>query len=86
MLVSPKKRIGGLNEDQIVLMEQEAATLDREVRTIEQDYGVDHLDLVLALGYLTRLLGNARVVRHMAKFHPDILSEFQKLTDLRKAA
>ncbi len=86
MLVSPKKKIGGLSEDQISLMEQEAATLDREVKTIEQDYGIDHLDLVLAVGYLARLLGNARVVRHLAQYHPDILSEFQKLTDLRKAA
>jgi hypothetical protein len=86
MLVSPKKKIGGLSEDQISLMEQEAATLDREVKTIEQDYGVDHLDLVLAVGYLGRLLGNARIVRHLAQHHPDILSEFQKLTELRKAA
>ncbi|MBX4954739.1 plasmid partitioning protein RepB C-terminal domain-containing protein [Rhizobium lentis] len=86
MLVSPKKKIGGLTEDQLILMEQEAAALDREVKTIEQDYGVDHLDLVLAVGYLTRLLANARVVRHLAQSHPDILSEFQKLTDLRRAA
>lgn len=86
MLVSPKKKIVGLSEDQISLMEQEAATLDREVKTIEQDYGVDHLDLVLAVGYLSKLLSNARVVRHLAQFHPDILAEFQKLTDLRKAA
>lgn len=67
-------------------MEREAATLDREFKTIEQDYGADHLDLVLASGYLGKLLGNARVVRYLAQFHPDILSEFQKIADLRKAA
>ncbi|MCK3776678.1 chromosome partitioning protein ParB [Ensifer sesbaniae] len=86
LLVRPKKKIGGLSESQIAMMEREAATLDREFRTIEQDYGADHLDLVLAGGHLTRLLGNARVVRYLAQFYPDILSEFQKIADLRKAA
>ncbi|MFS2176731.1 plasmid partitioning protein RepB C-terminal domain-containing protein [Rhizobium pisi] len=86
MLVSPKKKIAGLSEDQISLMEQEAATLDREFKTIEQDYGVDHLDLVLAVGYVTRIMANARVVRHLAQFYPDILSEFTKLIIVRRAA
>lgn len=86
MLVRPKKKIGGLSEEQISLMENESASLDREFKTIEQDYGTDHLDLVLATGYLTRLLGNVRVVRYLAQFHPDLLSEFQKIADLRKAA
>ncbi|WP_025595854.1 plasmid partitioning protein RepB C-terminal domain-containing protein [Agrobacterium tumefaciens] len=86
MLLNPKKKIGGLSEQQIELMEREAATLDREFKTIEQDYGADHLDLVLASGYLGKLLGNARVVRYLAQFHPDILSEFQKIAELRRAA
>ncbi|MCO6184600.1 plasmid partitioning protein RepB C-terminal domain-containing protein [Rhizobium sp. L1K21] len=86
MLVRPKKRIGNLSEEQISLMEQEAASLDRDFRAIENDYGADHLDLVLSVGYLTRLLGNARIVRHLAQFHPDILAEFQKITELRRAA
>lgn len=86
MLVNPKKKIGGLSEQQIELMEREAATLDREFKTIEQDYGTDHLDLVLASGYLGKLLTNARVVRYLAQYHPDILSEFQKIVELRTAA
>ncbi|MBY3117280.1 plasmid partitioning protein RepB C-terminal domain-containing protein [Rhizobium laguerreae] len=86
MLVSPKKKTVGLSEDQISLMEQEAATLDREFKTIEQDYGADHLDLVLAIGYVTRITANARVVRHLAQFYPDILSEFTKMITVRRAA
>ncbi len=86
MLVRPKKKIGSLSEEQISRMEQEAASLDRDFKAIENDYGADHLDLVLSVGYVARLLGNARVVRHLAQFHPDILSEFQKITELRRAA
>ncbi|MGO6926687.1 plasmid partitioning protein RepB C-terminal domain-containing protein [Rhizobium ruizarguesonis] len=86
MLVSPKKKTVGLSEDQISLMEQEAASLDREFKTIEQDYGADHLDLVLAIGYVTRITANARVVRHLAQFYPDILAEFTKMITVRRAA
>ncbi|NKJ38739.1 plasmid partitioning protein RepB C-terminal domain-containing protein [Rhizobium sp. SG570] len=86
MLVSPKKKIAGLSEDQILLMERESATLDREFRAIEHDYGADHLDLVLAIGYVTRIMSNARVVRHLAEFYPEILSEFTKMTTVRRAA
>jgi hypothetical protein len=85
-LVKGKKNVVGLSDHQIELMETESANLDREFKTIEQDYGTDHLELVLATGYVARLLGSARVVRHLAQFYPDILSEFQKIADLQRAA
>ena len=81
-----QRRQRGLSEDQIATMQRESENLDRELRLIEQDYGSDHLDLVLATGYVSRLLGNARVVRHLAQYHADILAEFQKIADLQKAA
>jgi len=86
MLVRPKKPIRGLTVDQIALMENEAASLDREFKAIEHDYGTDHLDLVLTTGYLARLLSNARVIGYLAQKFPDILAEFQKISELRKAA
>jgi hypothetical protein len=61
-------------------MENESANLDKEYRLIEESYGSDHLDLVVATGYLTLLLENARVVRYLAQSFPEILSEFQKMT------
>ena len=76
----------GLNAEQIDLMTEESARLDREFKLIEQSYGADHLDLVLALAYVTGLLNNARVVRHLAQFHADLLQEFQKIAEVRKAA
>ena len=81
-----QRRQRGLSEEQIATMQRESENLDRELRLIEQDYGSDHLDLVLATGYVSRLLGNARVVRHLAQHHADILAEFQKIADLQKAA
>ena len=80
------KSVRGLTEEQVALMERESAILDREFKLIEQSYGADHLDLVLATGYVTRLLSNVRVVRHLAQHHSDLFSEFQKIADIQKAA
>ena len=66
-------------------MERESANLDREFKLIEQEYGTDHLDLVLATGYLCRLIENARVVHHLAKCHPEVLAEFQKIAQVRSS-
>lgn len=81
-----ERRQRGLSEEQIATMQRESENLDRELKHIEQGYGSDHLDLVLATGYVGSLLGNARIVRHLARHHADILAEFQKIADLQKAA
>ena len=86
LVAGKARRVPGLTEDQIATMQRESENVDRQVRLIEQSYSSDHLDLMLATGYVNKLLGNARVVRHLAQHHADILSEFQKLSDLRKAA
>lgn len=86
-LVSDKKKVvRGLSDEQIDHMEREATNIDREFRMIEQSYGTDHLDLVLATGYLCRLIENVRVVHHLARYHPELLSEFQRIVQLRNAA
>lgn len=79
-----KRRRRGMSEEQIATMQRESENLDREVKLIEHGYGADHLDLVLATGYVSRLLGSARVVRHLAQHHADILAEFQKIADSRR--
>ena len=86
-LVSGERKSGkGLTDEQLERMERESANLDREFKLIEQEYGTDHLDLVLATGYLCRLIENVRVVHHLAKCHPEVLAEFQKIAQLRTAA
>lgn len=86
-LVSDKKKtVRGLSDEQIDHMERETTNIDREFRMIEQSYGTDHLDLVLATGYLCRLIENVRVVHHLARHHPELLAEFQRIVQLRNAA
>jgi hypothetical protein len=52
-----RKKVRGLTTEQITLMERESANLEREFKVAEQSYGINHLDLVLAKGYLAKLLG-----------------------------
>jgi len=80
------KRVRGLTSAQVALMERETANLDREFRIAEQSYGTDHLDLVIASGYIGKLLGNAKVVRYLGMHQKEILLEFQKLVELEAAA
>jgi ParB-like chromosome segregation protein Spo0J len=80
------KRVTGLNEEQIALMERESVNLEREFRIAEKSYGADHLDLVVTSGYLGKLLGNPRVVRYLSQHHSEILTEFQKIAEMEAAA
>lgn len=80
------KVVKGLSEEQIALMEREAGNLEREFHLAEQSYGTDHLDLVLANGYIGKLLENARILRYLASHHRELLAELQKLVDVQPAA
>jgi hypothetical protein len=70
------KKVKGVTADQMAKMEREMANLEGQFKLVEQSYGQDVLNLVLAKGYLTKLLGNETVIRFLSQHHPDILREF----------
>jgi ParB-like chromosome segregation protein Spo0J len=76
----------GLSDEQMALMERESASLAREFKVAEQTYGADNLDLVLATGYLSKLLRNGKVVGYLAKNFQELLFEFQRITEADAAA
>jgi ParB-like chromosome segregation protein Spo0J len=81
-----RRRPRGLTEEQIAVMQRESENLDRQFKLVEQTYGADQLDLIQAIGYVNHLLGNARVVRHLAQHHASILAELQKVAGMQEAA
>ena len=87
-LIAPhaSRRIKGLTDKQVALMQRESANLDRQFKLIEKSYGADHLDLVLVNGYVGKLIGNVKVVRFLAQHYSEILLEFQKLVDAKTTA
>jgi hypothetical protein len=76
----------GVTEEQLTLMRRESASLDRDFRLIEETYGADHLDLVLAKGYLARLIENPRVAKYLREHHREIALEFIRIVERQATA
>jgi len=76
------KTFKGVSAQQIGQMETEMAKLQREMKLIEDSYGPDHLNLVLARGYLVTLVENEEISRYLAQNHGEILSEFRRIAEV----
>jgi len=81
MLVEGKKpqRMGGISQEQIAKMEREMSNLQVQYKTVEQTYGQDVLHLVLAKGYLAKLLENKAVSRYLQQRQPEVFAEFKTI-------
>lgn len=62
---------------QLVKMEKEMNQVQATYKDAENHYGTDLLNLVVAKGYLTKLLANAAVKSYIARREPDILSQLE---------
>ena len=77
------KEIRGLTQEDIARMELEMESLSKDFRLINDSHGRNVLNLVLVVGYLKKLLDNARVVRYLSQHYADILAEFQKIIETK---
>ncbi|MCA3185784.1 MULTISPECIES: plasmid partitioning protein RepB C-terminal domain-containing protein [unclassified Cupriavidus] len=79
LLIDGKKpsKLLGISQEQMAKMEREMTNLQGQYRLVEQTYGQDILNLVLAKGYLARLLENESVANFLRQRQPDLLSEFE---------
>ncbi len=73
------KKVGGMTADQMARMEREMESLTQDFKALEASYGDDVLHLVIASGYLSRLVGNSEVERYLRGRHPEILDEFKAI-------
>ena len=87
-LVEPDKPkdLQGLSPEDASRMEREMDSLGRDLRLIEDSHGRNVLNLVLVVGYLKKLLDNARVVRYLSQNYAEILSGFQKVAETKSLA
>ena len=76
-----KKMIGELTDDERRRMELELEDLRRGIKTVQENYGANVVRLVVANGYMTRLLENDRIVRYLARNHTDLLAQMQAVTE-----
>lgn len=75
------KRINGVSLDQMARMEREMANLQRDLKLVEESYGDDVLNLVVARGYLAKLFSNTTVARYLDRHQPDISRELRELIE-----
>jgi hypothetical protein len=61
---------------QLLKMEREMGNLNEQYKLVEESYGQDVLNLVLAKGYLSKLIDNQEISRFIKQKQPDVYNEF----------
>ncbi|GBG12994.1 flagellar motor switch protein FliM [Novimethylophilus kurashikiensis] len=83
-LVDGKKpsRLHGVSAEQMARMEREMENLQGQYKLVEENYGQDVLNLVLARGYLAKLLENESVTRYLRQNHNEIHAQFEAIVQV----
>jgi hypothetical protein len=81
MLIDGKKpqKQAGVTPEQMSRMEREMSKVQGQYKMMEQTYGEDVLNLVLARGYLDKLLSNKAVARYLKQRQPEVLEQFESI-------
>jgi hypothetical protein len=81
LLVEGKKpeKLAGVSQEQMARMEREMSNLQGQYKMVEQTYGQDVLNLVLARGYLAKLLENASIAQFLRMRQPEVMAEFDAI-------
>lgn len=53
--------------------------VQRDLKSVEASYGDDMLHLVIASGYLSKLLSRKTIKRYLDSHHPEIAAEFSAI-------
>lgn len=72
------KSIRGLTREQQTKMQQELERLLSDIG-ITETYGADVLSLVVACGYISKLIGNKAIAQYLHETHPKILRELRSI-------
>ncbi len=82
-LVNPDKNRARnrISPEQLAQMEREMANLQRGIKRIEATYGSDHLNLVLAVGYVRSLVANEAIGRFLRKYYPELRDELARICE-----
>ncbi|TCB82976.1 chromosome partitioning protein ParB [Acinetobacter sp. ANC 3791] len=81
MLNNPKQKIkkSDITFEAIKKIENDRANLQIQFKILEQSYAQDTLNLVLAVGYLKKLLSNNNIENYLNKNHLEIYSELKAI-------
>lgn len=90
-LIHPRRRPGrsdgqGISRDDMARMERELASLQAQVRSFEENFGIDTLHLTVARGYLRKILGNPRIASWLEQNRGEYLGEFRTIVEAEQAS
>ena len=74
----PKEK-KGISAEDIAKMEREMESLERDLKSVSENYTDNMFNLTCARSYIKKLLENAKVVRFLNTNHPEIYSEFETI-------
>ena len=77
---SKSKNFKGVSSEQIAQMESEMSRLQQQINLISDNYGTDHLNLVLTTRYVTSLMKNSKILRYLEQNHAGITTELQQIS------
>ena len=77
--VNKRSRKATANQQSVV--EQGSDTLLEDIKMVQKGYTGDLLSLTIAAGYLTRMLQNARIERHLLKHHPGVFHAIREILE-----
>jgi len=69
----------GLTTEQMARLEREMSSLSETYKEMEASYGDDMLILVIAAGYIERLLSKPDIEHFLASYHSEILETFRTI-------
>jgi ParB-like chromosome segregation protein Spo0J len=71
------KKATGLSVEQMARLQREMSSISGDYKELETSYGDDILVLVVAAGFLERLLSKPEIERFLASRHPEFLENFR---------
>lgn len=78
----PSAKRQTLSPEQRARMENEMSGLQAQYKIAEQTHGEDIFNLMLARGYVVKLMDNPRVMKYMQSNYPEILEEFSRIAEM----
>ncbi|MFY8210618.1 MAG: plasmid partitioning protein RepB C-terminal domain-containing protein [Caulobacter sp.] len=73
------RKATGLTTEQMARLEREMASVNHDYKELEASYGDDMLLLVIAAGFLERLLSRSEIERFLETRHAEILENFRAI-------
>jgi hypothetical protein len=73
------KQVAGLTPEQMARMERETETLQVDFKAVESRHGDDVLNLMIACGYVSKLLRNSAIERYLVKREGDLVEQLRSI-------